>query len=333
MSSTAIPPLDNTYGSVLIGTCLGLILYGVTLLQSYRYFQLFPADRPFLKMLVVAMLILETLYTVLSMHICYWSLVTNYANPQALFTGRSVWSLAFLPLASGLLMMTSQIFFLRRIIIVGRKYWPCAGVAIMLIITQVSFESLATQRAFTLDVSNVHEIFGPSSTGAVFALAADLIITGTLILSLWQSKTGFSQTNTLLNKLILYSVNTGLIAGAINVISVILAFRFQQTLLTFAPGIICVRFYAVSMMAALNTRASLKGRGRSTNGTSNGASGLEMNTPVNIKLQSRPQVQNIDVSVNVEEHSDMHKQPVQSDGVSDDFDETRKVQHGRFNAV
>ncbi|KAM5544661.1 hypothetical protein V8D89_001559 [Ganoderma adspersum] len=55
-----IPPLDNTFGAVLIGTFVGLMLYGITLHQSYRYFHMYPADLPILRFLVSFVLYVST---------------------------------------------------------------------------------------------------------------------------------------------------------------------------------------------------------------------------------------------------------------------------------
>ncbi|KAJ8462757.1 hypothetical protein ONZ51_g10698 [Trametes cubensis] len=71
----AIPSLNPTYGSILIGTALALILY--------------PSDPRWLKYYVTVLVIMDTLQSVLSTHTSYWYLVTNYFNPTHLYTG--VW--------------------------------------------------------------------------------------------------------------------------------------------------------------------------------------------------------------------------------------------------
>ncbi|KAI0364307.1 hypothetical protein BV20DRAFT_1029923 [Pilatotrama ljubarskyi] len=66
-----VPALDNTFGAVLLGTCFGLILYGLTAHQAYRYFRLYPTDVPVLKALVTVLVSLETLHTALCIHMWY----------------------------------------------------------------------------------------------------------------------------------------------------------------------------------------------------------------------------------------------------------------------
>lgn len=68
-----LPALDNTYGALMIGTAFGLMfvtrhvsrclqvlktrltsyrIYGMTVLQTYRYFRLYPDDRPIITWMV-----------------------------------------------------------------------------------------------------------------------------------------------------------------------------------------------------------------------------------------------------------------------------------------
>ncbi|KAM5534311.1 hypothetical protein V8D89_012039 [Ganoderma adspersum] len=79
------PPLDETFGAVLIGTFFSLMLYGITLHQTFRYHALYPSDRPLLKFAVYSTVILETAHMVLSCHTC------NYANHSSLQYPVRVW--------------------------------------------------------------------------------------------------------------------------------------------------------------------------------------------------------------------------------------------------
>ncbi|KAH9895559.1 hypothetical protein C8Q73DRAFT_611340, partial [Cubamyces lactineus] len=47
-----LPALDNTYGALLLGTSFGLMLYGLTIHQTFRYTRLYPKDKLWLKILV-----------------------------------------------------------------------------------------------------------------------------------------------------------------------------------------------------------------------------------------------------------------------------------------
>ncbi|KAI0648826.1 hypothetical protein C8Q79DRAFT_924268 [Trametes meyenii] len=133
---STIPALDSTFGAILLGTCFGLMLYGLTVHQSYQYFRLYPNDIPVLKILVfpdpsshvfcgypvaLPMAIVLALWkrsTRCSVFTCgnisvllvgkvsplmsgdsYYYFTTNYFNPIALLSG--IWSLRLIPIVTG----------------------------------------------------------------------------------------------------------------------------------------------------------------------------------------------------------------------------------------
>ncbi|KAI0682313.1 hypothetical protein C8T65DRAFT_750653 [Cerioporus squamosus] len=115
-----IPALDNTFGAVLLGTFLSLMLYGMTLHQSYRYYRLYPNDKAWLRGVVSLTIVLETIHMVLACHVCYYYLVTNYFKPTALLFGS--WSIKLLLICSGCIIIVAQSFFARRVFLVGPQY-------------------------------------------------------------------------------------------------------------------------------------------------------------------------------------------------------------------
>ncbi|TBU51503.1 hypothetical protein BD310DRAFT_982546 [Dichomitus squalens] len=83
-SIPSVPSLDNTFGAVLIGTFLGLILYGLTVHQTLTYFRVYTADAFLLKFMIMCLALLDAGNAVVTMHACYYYLIANYFNPLAL---------------------------------------------------------------------------------------------------------------------------------------------------------------------------------------------------------------------------------------------------------
>ncbi|KAI0706379.1 hypothetical protein C8Q76DRAFT_156945 [Earliella scabrosa] len=81
--------LNDTFGAILIGTMIGLLMYGVNLHQVYQYFRAFPSDGLYMKTTVVTILLAETLYASLGIHICYYYLVASERSADALET--AIW--------------------------------------------------------------------------------------------------------------------------------------------------------------------------------------------------------------------------------------------------
>ncbi|KAI0788188.1 hypothetical protein C8Q74DRAFT_663961 [Fomes fomentarius] len=96
------------------------------------------------------------------------------------------------------------------------------------------------------------------STGSTMAVSADLLLTVTLIHLLRRSRTGMKSTDSMLEVMILYSINTGLLTGILNLLSLFFAFICPGDLIYIGIGIPCVKLYANTLLAALNSRKSLK---------------------------------------------------------------------------
>ncbi|KAM5544659.1 hypothetical protein V8D89_001557 [Ganoderma adspersum] len=265
-----VPHLDNTFGAVLIGTFVGLILYGITLHQSYRYFRMFPADVPNLKFLTVS--------SALSMHVCYRYLVSNYFNPLALLCGE--WC--------GVVMVATQS---PSVPPVGRHYRYFLAVAVSGEIVSPGFYSnllqVLSRIAATVEAFIIPTFEGYKhatwlvSTGSTMAVSSDIMITAMLISALRRSRTGIKRTDSMLDVMIMYSINTGksifpMMIRIANLGSLLFAFIQPGTLIWAGVGIPGVKMYANTLMAALNSRRSIaeKGAGRVEDTSPFGISGL-----------------------------------------------------------
>ncbi|KAF5389299.1 hypothetical protein D9757_003462 [Collybiopsis confluens] len=76
--------MDSTYGAAFVGLILSTSLYGATILQTYLYYRHYPKDSIYIKLLVLALWLLDTTQLVLCVTAMYWYLITNYDSPPAL---------------------------------------------------------------------------------------------------------------------------------------------------------------------------------------------------------------------------------------------------------
>ncbi|KAI0808231.1 hypothetical protein C8Q74DRAFT_122555 [Fomes fomentarius] len=256
--SHKFPPLDNTFGAMLIGTFVGLIQYGWTAHQCYRYFRVYSEDTWRLKCLVTSILTLETLHSMLCIHICYYYLTTNYSNPGALEEG--VWSINLLGACTGVVMLVSQMFFLRRVYMIGRRVRPLVAFCAVLLLVELGFAIAVTADTFLHSTLHTDDQAWMNSTGVGTAALADTLLTAALIYSLHQSRTGVKRTDGLIDILILYSINTGLVTGIFNTLSFIFAIAMPDTLIYAGIDIVATKLYGNSLMAVLNSRRDLAER-------------------------------------------------------------------------
>ncbi|KAI0788210.1 hypothetical protein C8Q74DRAFT_1366971 [Fomes fomentarius] len=80
----AVAIVQHTFGAFLLALFFALPLYGIAVSQAYRYFITYRTDKLFVKVLVVAIIIADTLHSAQFAHICYYYIVISYANLPAM---------------------------------------------------------------------------------------------------------------------------------------------------------------------------------------------------------------------------------------------------------
>ncbi|KAK0214559.1 hypothetical protein IW262DRAFT_278484 [Armillaria fumosa] len=272
-----VPALHTTMGALMIGTILAGVLWGVSCMQTYEYFSVRirasqPAplpiptqmyrktDDPRLKVMVVMVFVLDTVQQVFVTHTLYEYLVVHYYDPANL--GVVEWSLLAQVAPSGFIALLVQSFFTYRVYILSRKNIPITLFLGSLVLGEFGVTMAYFVRGWSVKL--VAEI--PSklsdlsrSMNAVGA-AGDMCITISLIYLLQRSKSGFRRTDAMMNQLILFSLNSGLLTSICAITSLILVLVCPDTFLYITFYIILGRLYTNSFLATLNARFKIRGQ-------------------------------------------------------------------------
>ncbi|KAM5544618.1 hypothetical protein V8D89_001516 [Ganoderma adspersum] len=88
-------------------------------------------------------------------------------------------------------------------------------------------------------------------------MAIDLTLAGTLVVFLLRNRTGAERTDSMIQTLVVYTINTGLVTSVVGIVAFIFALIKPGNLVYFAMGIIVTKLYANSVLALLNTRRYL----------------------------------------------------------------------------
>ncbi|KAF9468552.1 hypothetical protein BDZ94DRAFT_673958 [Collybia nuda] len=250
--------IDATYGSAFIGLVAGAILYGVTLLQTFLYYRRYPRDSIFIKLLVFLLWVLDTTHLALCTVAIYWYLVTNYSNPEAL--NKTTWSIDLQTDCNGLIGLIVECFFARRVWIMSSNKL-LTGVIVVLACIHFGLGIVFTIEGFLLiDTRKFGQLIWVTSAGLGSAAAADIIIACSLCYYFMKNRTGFSRTDSLITTLIIYSLTTGLITSVIASIAVVTFAIMPTNFVWLAFFWVLGKCYVNSLLAALNSRDSLRER-------------------------------------------------------------------------
>ncbi|KIJ43420.1 hypothetical protein M422DRAFT_779791 [Sphaerobolus stellatus SS14] len=278
MASPALPAFDNTLGSMEIGLVISSVLFGILICQSYAYYQRYSHDPLLLRIFVATLVIIDGIHTAFIAHAVYHYTVINYAKPTALSFNE--WSLTIQVPVTTLVGCLAQCFFAGRIYIVGRNIYATIGVISTSLsafgtehiffssfwvltpnLISEAFSIVVAQKLFATKLtSRLHELIWAMITSLALDAACDLMIVVTLCYYLNRRRSGFKSTETLINKLIMWTINTGLLTSVVAVVDLICVVSMQDNLVYAGVFFIVSKLYANSVLASLNLRGILKSK-------------------------------------------------------------------------
>ncbi|KAG9226677.1 hypothetical protein CCMSSC00406_0006098 [Pleurotus cornucopiae] len=279
MSAIAI---DNTMGAALIGCILAAALYGVSTVQTFFYFTHYSRDPWYTQQIVLAVWVFDTLHQALITHTVYHYVISNYFNPMALGNMSARRSILLEVLVNGFIGLIVQSYLMHRIWrLSGKKIWPLILIGPFIVgefMCSLVFTILSLQMTTFAELTSLK---GLSMSVNVLAAAGDLLISICLVLMLHKRRTGFKKSNTIISRLIIFTINTGLLTTMCAIASLISILVWDTTLI-YVSFFFCIgRFYANTLLATLNARSIIRSVGADTDTNSVPLSGRHASSTLN----------------------------------------------------
>ncbi|KAI9443450.1 hypothetical protein H4582DRAFT_2072490 [Lactarius indigo] len=198
--------IDNTIGAVVVGWGISSLIFGMLCIQVWTYYQ-----RSF------ALWALEVLHQIFVGHIAWFYVVENFGitavSGLKLLSQPPVWTLSSQTLLGSLVGTIVKICFGMRVWRFSRGNYLVTGLIIGMAVAQFGRSLSVLRMVLIILTNNFGHIKPPLSSigSAALALgvATDVFTAASLSYFLHKMRTGFKRSDTLINRLIIYSVNTG----------------------------------------------------------------------------------------------------------------------------
>ncbi|KAI9452180.1 hypothetical protein BJY52DRAFT_949971 [Lactarius psammicola] len=253
----ALIPVHNTLGALFIGTVLSSIIYGVTWLQVYSYYNSHCSrDRWPLKSFVAFLMLVDSANVVFVIHTNYYIGVTNFGDYRSLqFLS---WSLPTVALSAIVLEVCVQHFYAYRIYLLSRgsPYLPVA-------ISAISLTAFGIGIVFGIKSLEHMNEPGNSFRGLCIAtlscgVLCDVLITFGMVYNLLSNRTQVRRTNDVLNLLAIYAINCGTVTLVFAISCGVLLVKYRDALIWTPSFFIMIRLYFCAFMSILNSRDNLR---------------------------------------------------------------------------
>ncbi|KAJ6481574.1 hypothetical protein C8R47DRAFT_1218349 [Mycena vitilis] len=243
-----LPDVHLSYGPMLIGVFFNLILYGVFIGQALTYYQIYLKDGAWMRYFVLYLFVAETLNTGFDMAMMYQAGGPLGQRPDffpLVFPAEPI----FIVLVS----TPIQIFFAWRIWTITKMVW------VPVIISVFAVAALAGGLWTAIKITIIKEfVYKPllHPSALLWFLAScvsDILIT----ISLSHRKTGFVATDSVIDKIIRTTIQTGLVTSVFSVLDVICFMVFPHYAINFVWDLALSKLYSNALLSTLNARAHL----------------------------------------------------------------------------
>jgi hypothetical protein len=251
--------LGKTFGALFIGVIFAAILFGLSNIQAFFYFQTHRGTgmSP-LKLAAVCLWILDALHLFLIVHCIYYYLVAHYADINALT--ELVWSFKLQIVIDVIIVYGVHLLYFHRIWIVGKGRSRVLPIVVGAIITSVSGVGIVL--IWTTYQCHVFSDLVKTEWSVFMALGTitfvDFIITSSLCYLLATARTGFSSTDSMITRLMAYIVNTGCLTSVCSMSAMITCAVMPHNFIFLGVEFLVAKLYVNSFLALLNARHYLQ---------------------------------------------------------------------------
>ncbi|KAF8715644.1 hypothetical protein AX14_012524 [Amanita brunnescens Koide BX004] len=259
MSEKAVGDVANTLGALLVGSFAAAALTGITTVQIFLYFKLYPSDKIGLKIFAFVIWFLDLTHTVLIGRTVWRGLIVHFGamdRAQAL-----PWPLALTIVDTAVLTIIVHCFFIYRIHILTNHNYLISMPLSLLALSRLVFACLATYQMITLKLLHAFvRRYRWTFTGDLLISAVmDVIITISLCYLLRRSQKSLpSSLGLVLDSLILYTFETGALTCIATLTVLIYWLAIPTNLVFMSLYFVIIKLYANSLLATLNTRRDLQ---------------------------------------------------------------------------
>ncbi|KAJ7472564.1 hypothetical protein FB451DRAFT_1249970 [Mycena latifolia] len=259
MENAAPLDLNANTGAYQIGVLVSYVLFGVTTTQAYLYYTRFPKDSRSLKALVVFVWSCELAHALcLGMTLYTWTITDSGRSDILKYFPAP---LGAAELFSGCVAATVQAFFGYRIYVLSKKPYISYFTWTLSFLRWLAAIVLGVAAVWKNPLMHAYEEKWAWLINALWAVSItnDVVITATLVSLLYQQRNdGQRRTVAMIDKLIVWTIETGMVTSISNFIILILFVTMPDNLVWLAQWSIGTRLFSNSLLASLNSRASLR---------------------------------------------------------------------------
>ncbi|KAL5498054.1 hypothetical protein ACEPAH_2985 [Sanghuangporus vaninii] len=260
MATRSIPfSLENELVVFFLAGTFSTCLWGMGCIQLYYYYEnsSIDEDKRWIKPYTLIIWILDTIHQGFLIKSNYKFFVTDYGNVlNGVHIDRTI---IYIGMGSAVIDTTVQCVFVVRVWRLSNKNCILTGALIIAVIGQIGITlAYAGQAVGLTSVTQLLTTVSTERAMNVTWVITDTFIATVMVNILRKRGVGMKRTDSILHRLILYSIGTGLVTGVIGVAAFIGSELLPNSMVYIFPDLLLPKLYLNCLLASLNARVGLR---------------------------------------------------------------------------
>jgi len=245
-------PAAFLQGQIFIGLILNVLLFGINVTQTYFYYIHSKRDQLWIKIWVVVIFVADFIQPLFCSIYLYRTLIVHFGDEATSSTANNMF--AVVPTMTSLTASLVQIFFAWRIRILTNNWYYVAFVIAAAVSggacsIVIAFVGLSHSRFVDFGAFKVVVIIN-----FVSEMLADIMITSILVSFLHTHKSGFRQSDKMVDRIIRVTMQTGLLTLIFAILNMLLYLINVASGTYLISVFVTSKIYSSSFLSSLNSR-------------------------------------------------------------------------------
>ncbi|KAH9984079.1 hypothetical protein BJV74DRAFT_848836 [Russula compacta] len=221
MAVAGLSHIKETLGAILLGCMFSTALSGMTAVQTFLYYRLYPKDPRRIKLLVIIVWLLDSMHSAFICAATWDYLILHFGDKT--YANVIPISIALSVACTASMTFLTHLFFSHRIYRLSKKNWYITTPLVVLAFLRLGAALVSTAEMGKL--KSYHEFV--QGYGYVFTLGLstastlDLLIVAVMCYFLQINRTGFREMDHIIDTIMMYTVNNGALTFVTTVVSLI----------------------------------------------------------------------------------------------------------------
>ncbi|KAI5118157.1 hypothetical protein M0805_000536 [Coniferiporia weirii] len=245
-----LPSRDNTFGCLFLAG----MLWGSGNVQLYFYYDKYSkTDKWGFRLYIFVLYVADTLHQAFLLNALYVYFVTDFVHVDRL--GRLEKPLNDVTILTAFVDVLAHYLYVMRVWHLSKRNAILTGVLVLFVLGQFATTIVYFGQIYNLsEISQLTTVIKTERIMNCIVAITDISIASVIVFLLRSHRSGIKQTETLISRLVLYTISSGLVTSVAALGALITATTLPHTFVYLIFDLITAKLYFNSVMALLNSR-------------------------------------------------------------------------------